>query len=50
MVGWGHLINNLYHLYVDTDKSVNLSKQTMSAIGSKRSKDVVNLKYMWHLG
>ena len=49
MIARGHLINSFYHLHVDADESVNLSEQTMSAIGSKRSKDGVNLKYMWYL-
>ena len=49
MVRRGYLINNLYHLYINVDESVNLSKQTVSAVESKRSKDEINLKYMWHL-
>ena len=49
MIACGHLINSLYHLYIDADESVNLSKQAMSTIGSKRSRDEVNLKYIWHL-
>ena len=49
MVARSHLINRLYHLYVDADKLINLFEQAMSAIVSKRSRNEVNLKYMWHL-
>ena len=49
MIACGHLINSLYHLHANADESINISKQTMSAIGSKRSRDRVNLKYIWHL-
>ena len=48
MVACGHLINSLYHLHVDVDESINLSKQIVNAIGSKRSRDEINLKYIWH--
>ena len=49
LVGCGHLINSLYHWHVDADESVNQSEQIVSAIGSKRTRGEINLKYMWHL-
>ena len=49
MVAYGHLINSLYLLHVDTNETVNLSKQTVSTVGSKKSRDKVSLKYIWHL-
>ena len=48
LVGYGHLINSLYYLHVDANKLVNQSKQTVNVIGSKRSRDEVNLMYMSH--
>ena len=47
MMEHGLLIGSLYHLYVDV--SVNVFEQVVNVIGSKRSRDNVNLKYMWHL-
>ena len=41
------MIDNLYHLHIDA--SVNVSKKIVNAIRSKRSRDEINLKYMWHL-
>ena len=38
------LRNSLYHLYGDA--SVNLFEQTMTTIGSKRSRNQINLKYI----
>ena len=49
MIARGHLINSLYYLHADADESINLFEQTVSVIGSKRSKDVVNLKYTRYL-
>ena len=46
MVACGHLINSLYYLHADANESINLSEH---AIGSKRSRDKVNLKYIWNL-
>ena len=41
------LRNGLYHLH--DDASVNLIKQTVNAIGSKRSRVEINFEYMWNL-
>ena len=47
IVGHNFLINNLYHLHVDI--SMNVNKQEVHALGSKRPRDEINHKYMWHL-
>ncbi len=47
LVARGFMIDSLYHLHVDV--SVNVSEQVVSAIESKRSKDEINQKYLWHL-
>ena len=46
-VARAYLIGVLYYLHVDV--SVNLNEQIMSTIGSKRLRDRVSQKYLWHL-
>ena len=41
------LIDGLYHLYMDV--SVNINEQTMNVVGSKRFRDRISQKYLWHL-
>ena len=41
------MIDSLYHIHMDV--SVNISEQTVNTIGSNRSKNEINLKYLWHL-
>ena len=41
------MIDSLYHLHMDV--SANISEQVETAVGSKRPRDEMNLKYMWHL-
>ena len=40
------LIDGLYHLH--TDVIVNINKQIVNAIRSKRSRDRISQKYLWH--
>ena len=47
LVARAFLIDGLYHLY--TNASVNINEQIVNAIGSKRSRDRINQKYLWHL-
>ena len=47
MVGHDFMINSLYQLHVDV--SINLSEQIVSVVGSKRFRNEINPKYMWHL-
>ena len=47
IITYTFLIDDLYHLYMDA--SVNINKQIMNAIGSKRLKDRISQKYLWHL-
>ena len=41
------LIEGLYHLHMNA--SVNINEQTMNVIGSKRLRDRISQKYLWHL-
>ena len=41
------LIDDLYHLHMDV--SANINEQMMNAIGSKRPRDRISQKYLWHL-
>ena len=43
----GFLINDFYQLHIDV--SIFNIKQNMNAIGSKRSRDSLNDRYLWHL-
>ena len=47
LVTCAFLIDGLYHLH--TDVSVNINEQIVNAIESKRSRDRINQKYLWHL-
>ena len=49
MIRGGMIFHDLYHLHVDADESINLSKQIVTAVGSERSRYEINLKYIWHL-
>ena len=40
------MIDGLYHLHIDV--SVNINKQIVNAIGSKRPRDRLKQKYLWH--
>ena len=40
-------IDGLYHLHMDA--SININKQTVNAVGSKRLRDRISQKYLWHL-
>ena len=46
MIAFSLLIDNLYHLHVDTN--VNLNEQVVSIIGQKKFKDEFNHKYLWY--
>ena len=41
------LIDGLYHLHIDA--SVNINEQIVNAKGSKRPRDRISQKYLWHL-
>ena len=47
MIICGFLINSLYHLHINI--FMNVTEQKVNAIGSKRSRDKINLKYIQHL-
>ena len=47
LVACDFMIDSLYHLYMDI--CVNVSEQVVSTVGSKRSRDQINQKYMLHL-
>ena len=40
------LIDSLYHLHMDAN--VNINEQIINDIGSKRNKDMISQKYLWH--
>ena len=46
LIARAFLIDSLYHLH--TDVSVNINKQIVNAIGSKRPRDRINQKYLWY--
>ena len=41
------LIDGLYHLHMNV--SININEQTMFTVGSKRLRDRISQKYLWHL-
>ena len=41
------MIDSLYHLHVDA--LVNVNEQVVNAIESKRLRDKLNQRYLWHL-
>ena len=47
IIACAFLIDSLYHLHMDA--SVNINEQTVNAIGSKRLRDRISQKYLWHL-
>ena len=47
VVARAFLIDGLYHLHMYA--SINFNKQIVNAIGSKRSRDRISQKYLWHL-
>ena len=46
VIACSFLIDGLYHLHVDT--SFNINKQTMNIVGSKRLRDRISQRYLWH--
>ena len=47
IIAHAFLIDGLYHLHMDV--SVNINEQIMNATGSKRPRDRIKQKYLWHL-
>ena len=41
------LIDDLYHLHMNAN--ININKQIMNVIGSKRFRNRISQKYLWHL-
>ena len=47
VIACAFLIDGLYYLH--TDASVNINEHIVNAIGSKRLRDRISQKYLWHL-
>ena len=41
------MIDGLYYLHVDA--CVNINEQVVNVIGSRRPRDMLNQRYLWHL-